>query len=195
LRPPCRTATREQGHRQREKIIRYGGFGCNRIIANMAKVCYISILMKCSIKRCGNKVAVKGLCRKHYMRLRRNGDAAVTKLPGPKPRQDDPLDELARMLVRDRSPRTLARCRRASTLLITLTPKSRKHYVARSMVDGAINVSKLLRLVEEEVVGRRIAAVRGSHRTIAQSLLANSDSRARFLRAALKGIRAWRRNE
>jgi hypothetical protein len=161
----------------------------------MAKVCYISILMKCSIKRCGGKAAVRGLCRKHYMRLRRNGDAAVTKLPGPKPRQDDPSEELARMLVRDRSPRTLARCRRASTLLMALSPKSRKHYVARSMVDGAMNVSKLLRLVEDEVVRRRIAAIQGSHRTIAQTLLGNSDSRARFLRVALKGICAWRRNE
>jgi hypothetical protein len=157
----------------------------------MAKICYISILMKCSIKRCGNKVAVKGLCRKHYMRLRRNGDAAVTKLPGPKPRQDDPLEELACMLVTDRSPRTLARCRRASTLLMALSPKSRKHYVVRSMVDGAVNVSKLLRLVEDEVVRRRIATVRGTHRTVAQSLLANSDSSARFLRVALKDIRAW----
>jgi hypothetical protein len=63
------------------------------------------------------------------------------------------------------------------------------------MVDGAVNVSKLLRLVEDEVVRRRIAAVRGTHRTIAQSLLANPDSRARFLRVALKDIRAWRRNE
>jgi hypothetical protein len=161
----------------------------------MAKICYISILMKCSIRQCGSKAAARGLCRKHYMRLRRNGDAAVTKLPGPKLRQDDPLEELARMLVRDRSPRTLARCRRASTLLMALSPKSRKHYVARSMVDGAINVSKLLRLVEEEVVRRRIAAVQGSHRMIARTLLADSDSRARFLRAALKDIRAWRRNE
>jgi hypothetical protein len=161
----------------------------------MAKICYISVLMKCSIKRCGNKVVVKSLCRKHYMRLRRNGDGAVTKLPGPKPRQDDPLEELARMLVRDRSPRTLERCRRASTHLMALSPKSRKHYVVRSMVDGAVNISKLLRLVEDEVVRCRIAVVRGTHRTIAQRLLANSDLRARFLRVALKDIRAWRRNE
>jgi hypothetical protein len=161
----------------------------------MAKICYTRVPMKCSIKQCGSEAAVKGLCRKHYMRLRRNGDAAVTKLPGPKPREDDPLEELARMLVRDRSPRTLARCRRASTLLMALSPKSRKHYVARSMVDGAMNVSKLLRLVESEVVRLRIAAARGTHRTIAQSLLANSDSRAHFFRAALKDIRAWRRNE
>jgi hypothetical protein len=168
---------------------------CNRIVANMAEICYISMLMKCSVKRCGSTAAVRGLCRKHYMRLRRNGDAALTKLPGPKPREDDPSEELARMLVRDRSPRTLARCRRASTLLMALSPKSRKRYVARSMVDGAMNVSKLLRLVEDEVVRRRITAARGSHRTVAQALLANSDSRARFLRVALKAIRAWRRNE
>jgi hypothetical protein len=161
----------------------------------MARICYICIRMKCSVKLCDSKAAVRGLCRKHYMRLLRNGDAGVTKLPGPKPRQNDPLEELAGMLVRDRSPRTQARCRRAATLLMGLSSKSREHYVVRSMVDGAVNVSKLLRLVEDEVVRRRIAAVRGTDRAIAQSLLANSDSRARFLRVALRDIRAWRRNE
>jgi len=161
----------------------------------MAKICYISTLMKCSVRKCGSKAAVRGLCRKHYMRLRRNGDAAVTKLPGPKPRQDNPSEELARTLVRDRSARTLARCRRASNLLMALSSESRKDYVKRSMVDGAMNVSKLLRLVEDEVVRRRIAGVRGTNRTIAQTSLAKSDSRAQFLHVVLKGIRTWRRNE
>jgi hypothetical protein len=128
------------------------------------------------------------------MRLRRNGDAAVTKLPGPKPRQDDPLEELARMLVRDRSPRTLARCRRASTLLMALSPNLGS-VTWRGRWSRAINVSKLLRLVEEEVVQRRIAAVEGPHRIIARTLLADSGSRTRFLRAGLKDIRVWRRNE
>jgi hypothetical protein len=152
-------------------------------------------MTKCLIKRCGNDVVVKGLCRKHYMRLRRNGDATVTRIPGPKPREGDPVEELTRTIVRDRSPRTLARCRRASTLLMALSPKSRRRYVTSSMVDGAVNVSKLLRLVEDEVLRRRIVAVHGSNRRAVETWLANSDYRARFLRVALKGIRAWHRNE
>jgi hypothetical protein len=60
--------------------------------------CYIRIMTRCSIKRCGNEAVIKGLCRKHYMRLRRNGDATVTKTPGPKPRAD-PLDELGSVWI------------------------------------------------------------------------------------------------
>ena len=61
-------------------------------------------MTKCSISRCGNDAVVKGLCRKHYMRLRRNGDATATKTPGPKPGKADPIiEELARAMVRDRS--------------------------------------------------------------------------------------------
>jgi hypothetical protein len=98
----------------------------------------------------------------------------MTKLPGPKPRQGDPSEELARTLVRDRNPGTLARCSRASTLLVALSS------VVRWMVDGAVNVSNLLRLVEDAAVRYRITTVQGSHRTIVQTLLANSDSRARI---------------
>ena len=107
---------------------------------------------KCSIKRCGNDAVIKGLCRKHYMRLRRNGDATATKTPGPKPRKADPIEEVARAMVRDRSPRTLARCRRASTLLLALSPEIRKDYLTTSTADGAVNVSKLLRLAEDELL-------------------------------------------
>jgi hypothetical protein len=45
------------------------------------------------------------------------------------------------------------------------------------MVDGAVNVSKLLRLVEDEVLPRRIAAVHGLDNRIVQNWLDNPGSR------------------
>jgi hypothetical protein len=39
----------------------------------------------CSIEGCGAKTVAKGLCAKHYMRLKRTGDAVKTGRPGPKP--------------------------------------------------------------------------------------------------------------
>jgi len=156
--------------------------------------CYIWRMPKCSIKRCGNDAVIKGLCRKHYMRLRRNGDATTTKTPGPKPRAD-PIEEAARMMVRDRSPRTLARCRRALTLLARLSPEIQKDYLTNSTADGAVNVSKLLRLAEDELL-RQIAKVHGLvefDSGAVPNLLDNPDYRqvrAGFLSAGLKGIRA-----
>jgi hypothetical protein len=154
-------------------------------------------MTKCSITRCGNDAVIKGLCRKHYMRLRRNGDATVTKTPGPKPRAD-PHDELARKMVRDRSPRTLARCRRAWTLSHAIGPKFIQEYLAASKIDGAVNVSKLLRLAEDEVL-RQIHEVQQLGNGTVQNLLDNPDYRqfrASPLSVCLKSIRAWRkRNE
>jgi hypothetical protein len=39
----------------------------------------------CSIQGCAGKAIAKGLCSKHYMRLRRTGDATKVTKPGPKP--------------------------------------------------------------------------------------------------------------
>ena len=42
--------------------------------------------MICSIQGCLNKGVVRGLCRMHYMRARRTGDATHTRQRGPKPK-------------------------------------------------------------------------------------------------------------
>jgi hypothetical protein len=149
-------------------------------------------MLKCSIKRCGNEAVAKGLCRKHYMRLRRNGDATATKTPGPKPRAD-PVEELARSMVRDRSPRTLARSRRALTFLLALGSEIAMDYAKTSTADGAVNVSKLLRLAEDEVL-RQMAKVHGFDSRRAPDVFGNPDNRqlrADWLSASLKSIRAW----
>jgi len=119
------------------------------------------------------------------MRLRRNGDATATKKPGPKPRAD-PLEELARTMVRDRSPRTLARCRRALTLLAGLSREIGDDCGDASKTDGAVNVSKLLRLAEDEML-RQVVKVHGLDSQIVHQ------SRAGYLSVVLKSIRAWQK--
>jgi hypothetical protein len=149
-------------------------------------------MKKCSIKRCGNAAAVKGLCHKHYRRLRRNGDATATRKPGRKPDLDHELEESARELVCDRSPRTLARCRRALALLQTLDSEIRRDYITTSTADGAVNVSKLLRLTEDEVL-RRVAKVHRIDRRGAQCWVEHPyyrRGRALALNSVLKGFRA-----
>jgi TolA-binding protein len=42
--------------------------------------------MMCIIQGCPNKAVVRGLCRMHYMRARRTGDATRTRQRGPKPK-------------------------------------------------------------------------------------------------------------
>ena len=108
--------------------------------------------------------------------------ATATKTPGPNT-QADLIEELARAMVRDHSPRTLARCRRASTLLLALGPETQKYYLTTSTVDGAVNVSKLLRLAEDEVL-RQIAKVHGLDSGTVHNL------RAGYLSVVLKTIRA-----
>ena len=117
-------------------------------------------MTECSITRCGNDAVIKGLCRKHYMRLRRNGDATATKTPGPKPREADPLEEFARTMVRDRSPRTLARCRRASTLLLAFGPEitrdaSHASVVAKLVPDNWVRKSDRENEIRYDLVWER----------------------------------------
>jgi hypothetical protein len=155
-------------------------------------------MTKCSIKPCGNDAVVKGLCRKHYMRLRRNGDATATKTPGPKPKADF-IEELARAMISNRSsPRTLARSRRASTLLLSISPEIRR-YIKTLTGPRGVNVSRLLRLAEDEAL-RQLAKDPGFDSSIVPDpdllLLDHPDyrqARAGYLSSVLKIIRAKRK--
>jgi hypothetical protein len=68
--------------------------------------------MNCKADGCGSAAVVGGLCRKHYMRLRRTGSAEAVRAGGrPKVRKaDDPLAVITRETFRDTySPSTIER--------------------------------------------------------------------------------------
>jgi hypothetical protein len=98
----------------------------------------------CTISKCRNKAVAKGLCAKHYMRARRAGDPTKVRKPG-RPRAR--LTQL--MAGTNWSPRTLARFRRASRLLLKFTDKSAKRLMAEATrSNGSVNVSKLLKICD-----------------------------------------------
>jgi hypothetical protein len=106
---------------------------------------------KCSASDCGRPAAVKGLCSMHYMRLRRNGDPNEKKKSGPKAIEFSlEVERLVARLERGRSPRTVARFKRAMTLLHGL-PASKAAPIANAW-DDDMNASKMLRLVEDEAL-------------------------------------------
>ena len=66
----------------------------------------------CTSEGCEGKAVAKGLCSKHYMRLRRAGDPNVTRKPGPKQSEWH-----AHLSNEGLSPRTRARFTQAVRLL------------------------------------------------------------------------------
>jgi hypothetical protein len=127
------------------------------------------------------------------MRLRRIGDAGTTKTPGPKPSKVDRIEELARAMIPGHSrPRTLARSRRAATLLDALGLEFANDHIATLTGSREVNVSRLLRLAENEALRRFVEG----HRLDSQKfpdLLDNPDYRqvrAAFLRGILEHLRA-----
>jgi hypothetical protein len=71
----------------------------------------------CVIDDCGGKPVAKGLCAKHYARLRRGGDPQRLRKPGRKTPQDTALN---RKFFPEWSPRTQARYTLAMRLLIRM---------------------------------------------------------------------------
>jgi hypothetical protein len=156
-------------------------------------------MKKCSIHPCDNPAIIKGLCRKHYMRLRRNGDAAVTRKPGPKPSQaagDKHVEELIDMLAGNRSPRTRARCRRVAVLLMSLGDIDLEGFITTSEANGVINVSNLLRRAEDETLRQRGEGEWGFDSRMVENLLNNPacrEIRTSIFTNVSKSIRALRK--
>ena len=99
----------------------------------------------CKIEGCWGKPVAQGLCAKHYMRLRRHGNATETHKPGPKPSR---LNVAFRALMADSelSPRTLARHAKAYRLLAGLIDDETMKQVLKAVTrpSGSLNASKLL---------------------------------------------------
>src|SRR3954452_23181247 len=110
----------------------------------------------CTIEGCGNKPVAKGLCAKHYMRLRRTGDPLRTRRSGPKP---SALVAAQRELLRDCSDRAFARYRLALELLPSKEDRKRA-IAAASRPNGSLNISKLLDIAMTAAVRSALAEAR-----------------------------------
>jgi hypothetical protein len=102
---------------------------------------------------CDNLASARGLCAKHYMRARRNGDPAVVRKRGPTPDATS-IAGIVRSLFEDQSRRPQARQIRAMTLDRKLQEHlgADEHFtkavMAASRPNGSLNVAKLLRIME-----------------------------------------------
>jgi hypothetical protein len=96
----------------------------------------------CAVEGCEGQPVAKGLCSKHYMRLRRAGDPNITRKAGPKPTE---LSEFISSQFREWSPRTRARYKQGFRLLASLPEEIRKETAQRAIrSNGSVNVSKMV---------------------------------------------------
>jgi hypothetical protein len=100
------------------------------------------LFVMCTAEGCEDRPVAKGLCRKHYMRLRRTGDPNVVRKAGAKPK---PMRQINAWGLRDASPRTLARLARACRLLDGQPEAVKVETLERATrSNGSVNTSKLL---------------------------------------------------
>jgi hypothetical protein len=99
----------------------------------------------CSIEGCDGKTAVKGLCAKHYMRVRRTGDPSKTRPPGP-PRKAG-LTAFLRGQFSDLSPSTQNRHIRAYKVLTAFSGQEALEaaILKASRANGSVNVAAMER--------------------------------------------------
>jgi S-adenosylmethionine decarboxylase len=128
----------------------------------------------CNIVGCGRASIAKDLCAKHYMRLRRTGDANRVRKPGPKKR----AESVKRSSFHDWSPSTQARFDQALRMLVSAGGKEEVERAIKMATrpDGSVNVSKLLGMA---------ASVLGSCPKVIPVELKKSPSR--YLRVTLSG--------
>ena len=99
----------------------------------------------CSIEGCDGKTVAKGLCAKHYMRVRRTGDPSKTRPPGP-PRKGG-LTAFLRSKFSDLSPSTQNRHIRAYKVLTAFGGQEALEaaILKASRANGSLNVAAMER--------------------------------------------------
>ena len=117
----------------------------NYIIAKWHLIRYPSPMATCSIDGCVNRAKAHRLCAKHYMRLRRNGDATTIVKRG---RPRDANRGAVRQMLSEMSARTYARWWRATTLIQNVGGDSQQAIRDCSRPNGTMNVAKLERLAD-----------------------------------------------
>jgi len=104
-----------------------------------------AFLVMCKIEGCQGKTVARGLCAKHYMRVRRTGDPAVTGKRG-RPREQNVHMAMAREVWDENwSERTMARFAAATWNLDQCSAEaSVKVWESCRRPNGTTNVSLLL---------------------------------------------------
>jgi hypothetical protein len=96
----------------------------------------------CSIDGCYAKAVAKGLCAKHYMRQRRNGDPEKVCKAG---RRQSELSAQAKWVFPNASPTTRARWKAAMKLLGG-DPEAGEVVRRATRPNGSVNVSRMLEM-------------------------------------------------
>jgi hypothetical protein len=104
-------------------------------------------MAQCTHPDCSATATAKGLCPKHYMRLRRHGDAGSVMKAG-RPKVTEPWVVLVHDSFRYLSPRTRSRFIRACRLMATHGLDRAPLIERATRGDGSMNMSAFLESVE-----------------------------------------------
>jgi hypothetical protein len=109
--------------------------------------------LMCTIKGCNDKAIAKGLCARHYMRLRRTGNANSARKRG-RPQVPPRIEVEVMRQGSNLSKRSLARYNRALKFIDLLEdPETRTALLkAAARPSGFMSFSKLLELAEFQVI-------------------------------------------
>ena len=109
----------------------------------------------CVVESCDRKPIAKGLCAKHYMRVRRAGDPSTVGKPGRKRSPERlPMEEMG--VSAEWSPRTFARFKQAIEMLREVggVEEVKQPIEAATRSNRSLNVSKLVRIAAMRYIER-----------------------------------------
>jgi hypothetical protein len=110
-------------------------------------------MTQCTYPGCPAIAVAKGLCTKHYMRLRRHGDAGTVKKAGPK---NDPWIAKVHLNWTDISKRSRQRFIHAVRLLKAYDIDPAPLIAHASRANGSLNAASLEEMAEIAVASLRI---------------------------------------